>query len=608
MHLITTTLKRISDQKQMPPALRLLVHSQRNLSTRPYGGLQHTAQYDDFTSKEVKERITELEHARVAPYPRWSTAEAIHDLRTLKNTAEPSSKLKPLQAIRHRVQVQHGDKDSILSQETPVLQVAGRITATRFSGKRLAFFDITGGGGEVLQIKLNLAELADVTLEAFRDAARLFRRGDHITVRGSSYTTKTGQRSLQAVELPVLRAPCLQRLPVPQALSERDLDHDSTSGRHVEMLTYPDLVKTVKVRSLLIQTLRRMLEEDDFVEVQTPILGAESGGATARPFLTAATEFTDRRLSLRIAPELWLKRLLVGGLTEVFEIGPSFRNEGLDKTHNPEFTTCEFYAAHLNLGGLVTYTEGILNQIADSIEAGAPAGSFDSAIVSEWQQCATQSFPQLDFVPAINAALQTPLPSLTSPTARTDLMHIFRDKSIPMPDIPTLPRLLDKLSSHYLEPQCHTPTWIINTPECLSPLSKSFIHPTAPNHQPVAARAELFIRGKEIVNCYEEENSPFEQRRKFIDQQKYARVEEGDAVDDEAMKVDEDYIGALEWGLPPTGGWGCGIDRLVMLVTGRDRIGDVLSFGNLRAVTKAAQRLDKRKTERQEAESDEEIS
>lgn len=183
--------------------------------------------------------------------------------------------------------------------------------------------------------------------------------------------------------------------------------------------------------------------------------------------------------------------------------------------------------------------------------------------------------PRLDFIPAIEAATGKQLPRLTSPDAQAQLLLLFNECDIPLPSLPTLPRLLDKLSAKYLEPQCFGPTWIINHPECLSPLSKSFNHPD--NQQLVSARAELFVRNTELVNCYEEENSPIEQRRKFEEQLQY---HEGDPE----AGIDENYLQALEWGLPPTGGWGCGIDRLCMLFSGTNRIADVLSFGTLRNV------------------------
>jgi len=203
-------------------------------------------------------------------------------------------------------------------------------------------------------------------------------------------------------------------------------------------------------------------------------------------------------------------------------------------------------------------------------------------------------WPRIDFIPAINKALKAELPDLSSPTAREEVLEIFDQKDLPVPTIPTLPRLLDKLSSLYLEPHCSSATWIINLPECLSPLAKSFPHPDLP-HQRVAARGELFIQCKEVVNCYEEENSPIEQKRKFIDQQRHARLpqkgETANEIDDEAMDIDHDYIRCLEWGLPPTGGWGCGIDRLLMLMLGKPNIKDVLTFGNLRAVTRSAEKI-----------------
>lgn len=185
-------------------------------------------------------------------------------------------------------------------------------------------------------------------------------------------------------------------------------------------------------------------------------------------------------------------------------------------------------------------------------------------------------FLRLDFIPELEAAINGPVPDLASPDAVLELLQIFRNSDIALPHFPTLPRLLDKLSAVFLEPKCSAPTFITNHPECLSPLSKSFIHPKT--KQRVAARAELFIKGHEIVNTYEEENSPTQQRRKFVDQLLY-RDEENTAT-----SIDENYLQALEWGLPPTGGWGCGIDRLCMLLSGTNRIGDVLPFGTLRNV------------------------
>lgn len=250
---------------------------------------------------------------------------------------------------------------------------------------------------------------------------------------------------------------------------------------------------------------------------------------------------------------------------------------GLDRTHNSEFTTCEFYQAYADLEVLMNMTERLLSGISERIQAlNENLGTLQVPDVDF-----SGPFRRIDFVPAAEKAIGEKLPDLKAEDAATKVIGLFEKLSLPLPQRATLPRLLDKLCSEYLEPQCEAPTYIINHPECMSPLSKSYPHPTC--EQIVSARAELFVGGWEIVNMYEEENSPFEQRRKFQEQLLQRDPET-------PGEVDESYVQALEWGLPPTGGWGCGIDRLCMLFTGTRRIGDVLSFGNLRAVTKPLSR------------------
>lgn len=252
---------------------------------------------------------------------------------------------------------------------------------------------------------------------------------------------------------------------------------------------------------------------------------------------------------------------------------------GLDTIHNPEFTTCEFYHAFADLDMLTSITESFFLGLADHVRhLTRRFCSLNPAAVNF-----ATPFRRIDFIPALESSVGRILPDLGSDDAHTKLVQLFGDLSLPIPAHPTLPRLLDKLCCIYLEPQCQNPTFIINPPECLSPLSKSHLHPTC--NQIVAARAELFVGGKEIVNTYEEENSPFEQRRKFQDQLLYRHPQD-------PGEIDESYLQALEWGLPPTGGWGCGIDRLCMLFTGARRIGDVLSFGNLRSVTGSRYRIE----------------
>lgn len=245
---------------------------------------------------------------------------------------------------------------------------------------------------------------------------------------------------------------------------------------------------------------------------------------------------------------------------------------GLDLTHNPEYTTCEYYRTYTDIEELMRTTEDMLASLAKHTNE-----LVSSSLVSLKPSKINFSLPfkRIDFVSGIEAAINRRLPNLSLPEAESKVAEILQDLSVPLPPTPTLPHLLDRLSSTYLEPQCEQPTFIVNQPECLSPLAKAFNHPVV--NQRVSARAELFIKTQEVANMYEEENSPFEQRRKFIDQLRY-RTESDEAG------IDDNYLEAMEWGLPPTGGFGCGIERLCMLLSGISRIGDVLSFGTLRNV------------------------
>ncbi|KAB8304183.1 hypothetical protein EYC80_003602 [Monilinia laxa] len=411
---------------------------------------------------------------------------------------------------------------------------------------------------------------------SFENLSKLMQRGDIISATGYPIRKENGSATLKLINLPQILTPGLA--PVPKKLEDPET---RIRNRHLDLLVNDNVAATLRLRSKVTQHIRDFLVKDDFLEFQTPILADTASGAMAQPFRTNATEFPEKELTLRIAPELWLKRLVIGGLDRVFEIGPAFRNEGLDAIHNPEFTTCEFYKAYANLEDLICMTEELISGLVHLVDTlrDNPQGvkfmpftelpRFDEGVYQ-------RPFKRIEFIPAIENALGEKLPQLQENNAREELLSIFSKHTLEVPQNPTLPRLLDKLASIYIEPQCSSPTFIMHHPSCMAPLSKSFLDSKI--QQYVSARVELFIEHQEVANMYEEENSPFSQRGKFEEQLRYKDVE--NPMD----KVDEGYIQALEVGLPPTGGWGCGVDRLVMWLSGAKRISDVLPFGNLRNV------------------------
>ncbi|KAL9607945.1 MAG: hypothetical protein Q9167_007196, partial [Letrouitia subvulpina] len=351
--------------------------------------------------------------------------------------------------------------------------VRGRVNSLRLSGSKLLFIDLVQEGHRV-QGLCNLAKLsyAGISTTQFTDFAHSIRRGDIYEIKGHPHKTARGQSTVLATGLPKLLAPCLHDLPT---LFESE--QSRIRYRHVDLLVNERPADILRLRANIIEYIRSTLQSSGYIEMQTPILAKNAGGAIARPFQTAAVEFPDRYVALRTAPELWLKRLILAGFDRVFEIGPCFRNEGIA---NSSFMQEKY-------------------QSLPKLEV-----KFNNP------------FPQIDFFAGLNTALRRPLPDLSAPDAEDQLKQLFHDHDIKLPKLPTLPRLLDRLSSLYLESQCNEPTWITHYPECLSPLSKSFVDPDT--KQRVAARAELFIQGREYVNTYEEENSPFEQRRKFVEQ------------------------------------------------------------------------------------------
>ncbi|KDN68257.1 putative lysyl-tRNA synthetase [Colletotrichum sublineola] len=465
-----------------------------------------------------------------------------------------------------------------------VVTLYGRVQSIRLLGNKLVFVTIVNEF-EKIQGMINYRNLPSMEFDTFKLFSRLIEKGDHISITGKPTRTSTGELTIQAVVLPELLSPTMEQ--IPQTLTDPET---KSRKRHIDMMVNPEVADTLRLRSHITKYLRDYLHEQSFLEFQTPILAENAGGAVARSFTTQATEFPSKELSLRIAPELWLKRLVVGGVHKVFEIGPAFRNEGIDGTHNPEFTMCEFYSAYTNLPELIARTEELLAGLAAHCQhlIETQLTSLEPIDVSKF----ARPFRQLEFIPALEDALGFRLPKLTGKDAYSELIAVLALSKIEIPGgiPPTMPKLLDRLAAIYLEPKSFEgPLFITHHPTCMSPLAKSFVCPRT--LQLVSARTELFVNGRELANMYEEENDPSAQARKLAEHRFFgtgkdpAPLENKDEPDPHRdAPLDKSYIRALEAGLPPTGGWGCGVERLVMLFSGANRISDCLSFGTLKNV------------------------
>lgn len=439
--------------------------------------------------------------------------------------------------------------EQLWEAETQVL-VGGRLLAFREMSSRLMFVDLYQDG-ERIQVILNAAITCDFDLVRER-----LQRGDIVEVMGSVDRTKAGELSVRARSVSIV-APCLVNFPHINAPELTD-EHRSRF-RHLDLLSRPETIKTFHLRNQVISLLRTSLAEKGFTEVETPILASKAGGANARPFSTHLNSL-DIPLRLRIAPELFLKQLIVAGFDKVFEIGKVFRNEGLDSTHNPEFTSLEMYQSFASIKDMMRLSEELFTFLAQRIDL---------------KHCRNETidfgspFRTIDIVPTLEDLLHVKFNFETDLALRRQLIELLEAHTIPF-DLSnrSLSYLFDRLIGKYLEPLCVQPTFLVNHPLFCSPLAACL-----PDRPHLSARFELFVDGKEIMNGYTELNDPQEQRQRFM-----AQAAERGVGNEEAQLLDEDYCKALEVGLPPTGGCGIGIDRLVMLFAGKGHIRDVILF------------------------------
>ncbi|XP_030975548.1 lysine--tRNA ligase-like isoform X2 [Quercus lobata] len=467
--------------------------------------------------------------------------------------------------------------------EDVTVNLAGRIMSKRSSSSKLFFYDLHGCDAKV-QVMAD-ASKSNLNAEEFSRFHSTVKRGDIVGVEGFPGKTKRGELSIFPRSFIVL-TPCLRMIPrqKPKAGSEEAwvpgrarnpetyiLKDQETRyrQRYLDLMLNMEVRQIFKTRTRIIKYIERFLDNRDFWEVETPMMNTIAGGAAARPFVTHHNDL-NTNLFMRIAPELSLKQLLVGEFGRVYEIGKQFRNEGIDLTHNPEFTTCEFYMAYADYNDLMELTETMLSGMVKELTGGYKIkyhanGLDEDPIEIDF----TPPFRRIDMIEELEKMANLNIPKdFSSDEANKYLKDACTKYEIKCAPPETTARLLDKLVGHFLEETCTDPAFIINHPELMSPLAKW--HRTKKG---LTERFELFINKHELCNAYTELNDPVVQRQQFAEQ-----LKDRQSGDDEAMALDETFCMALEYGLPPTGGWGLGIDRLTMLLTDSQNIKEVILF------------------------------
>ena len=451
------------------------------------------------------------------------------------------------------------------AEEVRQVCIAGRMMSRRIMGKA-SFIELKDSKGRI-QVYVTRDDICpdenkDMYNVVFK---KLLGLGDFIGVKGFVFRTQTGQISVHAQEITVL-SKSLRPLPIVKykdgvaydAFEDPELRYRQ---RYVDLIVNEGVKETFEKRTKVISTLRKVLDEAGYTEVETPILQSIAGGATARPFITHHNSL-DIDLYMRIATELYLKRLIVGGFEGVYEIGKNFRNEGMDRTHNPEFTCVELYVQYKDYNWMMSFTEKLLETICMAVN-GTTESVVDGKTISF-----KAPYRRLPILEAIKEKTGYDLEG----KSEDEIRKICKELKLEIDDSMGKGKLIDEIFGEFCEGTYIQPTFIIDYPVEMSPLTK--MHRSKPG---LTERFELMVNGKELANAYSELNDPIDQEERFKEQMRLA-----DKGDDEAMIIDQDFLCALQYGMPPTSGIGIGIDRLTMLMTGKMTIQEVLFFPQMK--------------------------
>ena len=449
-------------------------------------------------------------------------------------------------------------KEALLKKEDKVILV-GRVESLRGHGGS-SFLNIKDESGSI-QLFFRKDILGEDSFALFRGGLDI---GDFIEVNGTLFLTKSNELTLQAGKWKML-SKTINQLPG-QWHGLKDSE-TKLRKRYLDLMANPELKKRIEFRSKLIKKLRSFMDSHNFLEVETPILQAEAGGALALPFKTKLNAL-GIDLFLRIAPELYLKRLIIGGFEKIYEIGKNFRNEGIDHSHNPEFTEMEFYWAYSDHEKLMDFTEEMMKEIVKIIPDENFGSKESPSVAGKFHQYFTKKLPRLDYKKILKDYIDIDCDKVT----KEDLKKILKEKKLNASKEGDKWTLIDELFKKVCLKEIKYPFFLINHPLSISPLAKK-----NEKSKTTVARFQLIIEGLEIVNAYSELNDPIDQKERFESQQE--RIKDGER---EIHPYDKDFVEALEYGMPPTAGWGMGIDRLVTLMTGADSLKEVLAFPLIR--------------------------